>query len=153
MDLNDIWDYIAADRWIEKLFATFEALARSPGIGHQREDLMPQPVLFFPVGSYLIICRYRPRPVRHHHRVLVQPVPFPRNAQYSQEPRDLSQELARLPLHRPGHDHHRPRPEQHMVHHLNRRQGRFPPLPRAAKRQPMRPRIQQPRLPRVRLKP
>ena len=63
LDLNDIWDYIAADspdaadRWIEKLFAAFEALARNPGIGHKREDLTPYPVLFFPVGSYLIIFR------------------------------------------------------------------------------------------------
>ena len=66
MDLNDIWDYIAADspdaadRWMEKLFATFEALARNPGIGHKREALTPHPVLFFPVGSYLIIYRHRP---------------------------------------------------------------------------------------------
>jgi len=65
LDLNDIWDYIAADsldaadRWIEKLFAAFEALVRNPGIGHKREDLTTHPVLFFPVGSYLILCRCR----------------------------------------------------------------------------------------------
>lgn len=61
LDLNSIWDYIAADsldaadRWIEKLYAAFEALGRNPGLGHKREDLTRQPVLFFPVGSYLII--------------------------------------------------------------------------------------------------
>jgi plasmid stabilization system protein ParE len=44
-DLDDIWDYIAADsmdaadRWIGKLFDTFEALGRTPGMGHRREDL------------------------------------------------------------------------------------------------------------------
>ncbi len=62
-DLESIWDYIAqdsidaADSWIAKLFETFETLARSPGIGHKREDLSPIPVLFWPVGSYLVIYR------------------------------------------------------------------------------------------------
>ncbi|MEO8594692.1 MAG: type II toxin-antitoxin system RelE/ParE family toxin [Candidatus Solibacter sp.] len=62
-DLEEIWDYIAedsvraADRWIERLFETFEALARAPGMGHRRPDLTPLPVLFWPVGRYLIIYR------------------------------------------------------------------------------------------------
>ena len=49
-DLDDIWEYIAgdnidaADRWIEKLFSAFEALGRTPGMGHQREDLTAHPV-------------------------------------------------------------------------------------------------------------
>ena len=39
LDLNDIWEYIAvdsvdtADRWVDKLFNAFEALARTPGMG------------------------------------------------------------------------------------------------------------------------
>lgn len=63
LDLDDIWDYIAqdnidaADRWIDKLFDAFEAVGRSPGIGHKREDLTGYPVLFFPVGAYLIVYR------------------------------------------------------------------------------------------------
>jgi len=63
-DLDDIWEYIAndsivaADRWIARLFDAFEALARTPRMGHKREDLTAYPVLFFPVGAYLII--YRP---------------------------------------------------------------------------------------------
>src|ERR1700678_4345271 len=63
LDLDHIWEYIAqdnidaADRWIEKLFDAFEAIARTPGIGHKREDLTGYPVLFFPVGAYLIIYR------------------------------------------------------------------------------------------------
>ena len=63
LDLDEIWEYIAldniraADRWIEKLFDAFDALARSPGIGHKREDLTSYPVLFWPVGSYLILYR------------------------------------------------------------------------------------------------
>ena len=53
----------AADRWIGKLFNAFEALARTPGMGHKREDLTDYPVLFWPVGSYLIIYRAEQRPV------------------------------------------------------------------------------------------
>lgn len=46
LDLEDIWDYIAADnidaadRWIEKLFGTFETLGRNPGMGHKRQLLL-----------------------------------------------------------------------------------------------------------------
>jgi plasmid stabilization system protein ParE len=56
-DLNEIWEYIAeggveaADRRIEKLFDGFESLARTPGIGHAREDLTQLPILFWPVGA------------------------------------------------------------------------------------------------------
>jgi len=51
LDLDDIWEYIAADsidaadRWIGKLFDAFEALGRTPGMGHKREDLTWHPVL------------------------------------------------------------------------------------------------------------
>lgn len=69
LDLDDIWEYIAqddvdaADRWIAKLYDAFEALARTPGMGHRREDLTEYPVLFWPVGAYLIIYRAERRPV------------------------------------------------------------------------------------------
>ena len=62
-DLDDIWEYIAgdsveaADRWIAKLFDAFESLARAPRIGHEQTDLTDAPVLFWPVGNYLIIYR------------------------------------------------------------------------------------------------
>ena len=65
LDLDEIWEYIArdsikaADRWIEKLFDAFEAIARNPRIGHKREDLTLFPVLFWPVGSYLIVYRVK----------------------------------------------------------------------------------------------
>jgi antitoxin ParD1/3/4 len=68
-DLDDIWEYIAgdnidaADRWIAKLFDAFEALGRTPGVGHKREDLTHHPVLFWPVGAYLIIYRAERTPV------------------------------------------------------------------------------------------
>lgn len=69
LDLDDIWEYIArdnidaADRWIGKLFDAFEALAQTPGMGHKREDLTQHPVLFWPVGSYLVIYRADRRPI------------------------------------------------------------------------------------------
>ena len=63
------WAYIAADnidgadRWIEKLFAAVEALGQTPGMGHRREDLTSCPVLFWPVGAYLVIYRAERRPI------------------------------------------------------------------------------------------
>jgi plasmid stabilization system protein ParE len=63
LDLNEIWEYIAldniraADRWIGKLFDAFDALARNPRMGHKREDLTAYPILFWPVGAYLILYR------------------------------------------------------------------------------------------------
>lgn len=69
LDLDEVWEYIAADhieaadRWIGKLFDAFEALGRTPGMGHKREDLTSCPVLFWPVGAYLIIYRGDRRPI------------------------------------------------------------------------------------------
>jgi plasmid stabilization system protein ParE len=48
-DLHGIWDFIAADN--------------TPAIGHRREDLTVFPVLFWPVGAYLIIYRATSLPV------------------------------------------------------------------------------------------
>ncbi len=62
-DLAEIWEYIAqdnldaADRWIARLREAFDTLARVPGIGHKREDLTDFPVLFWPVGAYIVIYR------------------------------------------------------------------------------------------------
>jgi len=68
-DLDEIGEYIAADnidaadRWIGKRFDAFEALGQTPGMGHRREDLTRYPVLFWPVGAYLIIYRAERRPI------------------------------------------------------------------------------------------
>ena len=68
-DLDDIWEYIAADnmnaadRWIGKLFDTFEALGCTPDMGHRREDLTSLPVLFWPIGAYLVIYRAESHPI------------------------------------------------------------------------------------------
>ena len=69
LDLEAIWDYIArdsidaADRWIAKLFEAFEALGQNPGMGHKREDLTRFPILFWPVGAYLVIYRTQRSPI------------------------------------------------------------------------------------------
>ena len=63
LDLDEIWEYIAqdsiaaADRWIDKLFDAFDKLARNTGMGHKREALTAYPILFWPVGAYLILYR------------------------------------------------------------------------------------------------
>lgn len=63
LDLDEIWEYIAqdniraADQWIGKLFEAFADLAQNPGMGHKREDLTAHSILFWPVGSYLILYR------------------------------------------------------------------------------------------------
>jgi plasmid stabilization system protein ParE len=64
LDLDDIWEYIAidsldaADRFIEKLHGQIQALAATPRMGHRRADLAEdRPLLFWPVGNYLIIYR------------------------------------------------------------------------------------------------
>jgi plasmid stabilization system protein ParE len=62
-DLAEIWEYIAqdnldaADRLIARLREACEMLARAPRIGHKREDLTAAPVLFLPVGAYLVVYR------------------------------------------------------------------------------------------------
>jgi plasmid stabilization system protein ParE len=38
-------------------------LAIRPGIGHKRQDLTAYPVLFWPVGAYLVIYRATTRPI------------------------------------------------------------------------------------------
>jgi antitoxin ParD1/3/4 len=68
-DLDDLWGYIAADsvdaadRLTATLFDAFEALARNPGMSHKRKDLTQFPVLFWPVGNYLVIYRAESSPI------------------------------------------------------------------------------------------
>jgi plasmid stabilization system protein ParE len=66
-DLLVIWQFIgqhseeAANRVQSEFYRTFDVLAKTPGLGHQRTDLT-KTVLFFPLYSYLIV--YQPEPVR-----------------------------------------------------------------------------------------
>jgi plasmid stabilization system protein ParE len=62
-DLQDIWDFIsadsesAADKLEDEFFEAFGRLAQRPRMGHTRTDLTERDVLFWPVGSYLIVYR------------------------------------------------------------------------------------------------
>jgi plasmid stabilization system protein ParE len=65
-DLDEIWEYIAqdnldaGDRLIESLYENMLKLVETPGLGHTREDLVPdRRLLFWPVGNYLILYRTR----------------------------------------------------------------------------------------------
>jgi plasmid stabilization system protein ParE len=68
-DIRGIWAYIAEDsvRAARKvrlsLFDACKLLAQNPAIGHSRADLTEQPVLFWPVGSYLVIYDPRAKPL------------------------------------------------------------------------------------------
>jgi toxin ParE1/3/4 len=63
-DLNAIYDYIfdrspsAADRLVDKFFATFRLLASQPGMGQPRDDLI-EGVRVFSVSPYVICYRVK----------------------------------------------------------------------------------------------
>jgi len=63
-DLRSIEHYIARESSVETARSVVSAspaairgLAEMPGTGHTREDLTEEPVLFWPVHSYLIVYR------------------------------------------------------------------------------------------------
>ena len=68
-DLDQIWEYIAADNldaadhWLAEIEKAMGRLAEMPNLGHTRRDLTDKPVLFWPVGRYLIIYRADRRPI------------------------------------------------------------------------------------------
>jgi plasmid stabilization system protein ParE len=69
-DLLSIWEFIAcdnigaADRVVEAIHRACGTLARFPFSGHKRADVRTtEPVLFWPVGSYIIVYRPAPKPV------------------------------------------------------------------------------------------
>lgn len=68
-DLEEIWDYLAADnrsaaeRVLDGIEAAITKLAGTPGISHLREDLADRRHCFFLVYSYLIVYRYETQPL------------------------------------------------------------------------------------------
>jgi antitoxin ParD1/3/4 len=48
---------------LDKFHRAFAMLARSPSVGHARPDLTKKPVLFWPVGTYLVIYQRDLRPL------------------------------------------------------------------------------------------
>lgn len=69
-DLIDIWDHIATDnvdaahRVPGRLEAAMRKLAKTPRIGHSREDLADQRQRFFLVYSYFIVYRAEAKPMQ-----------------------------------------------------------------------------------------
>ena len=69
-DVNDIWDYIAgdnieaADRVLDALDHAMVKLAKTPGIGHWREELADKRHRFFLVYSYLNVYRHETKPLQ-----------------------------------------------------------------------------------------
>jgi len=61
-DLADIWTYIArdntdtADRFIDRLYQLCKELATQPGMGRERDELIPG-IRSFPAGRYLVFYR------------------------------------------------------------------------------------------------
>ncbi len=59
LDLLDIWDYIAddslqqADEFLDRLEGKLQTLARNPGSGRRREELLTG-LRSFPLGNYLV---------------------------------------------------------------------------------------------------
>jgi antitoxin ParD1/3/4/toxin ParE1/3/4 len=68
-DIREIYEYIAQDSVTAarklrlQMLHACHRLAEHPRIGHPREDLTDQPVLFWPVGSYLIIYNAEANPI------------------------------------------------------------------------------------------
>ena len=65
-----IWEFIArdsaqaADRVAERLHEAFRQLAQFPRQGHLRRDVKTsEPVLFGPVGSYVVVYKPEPKPI------------------------------------------------------------------------------------------
>ena len=68
-DLVEIRDYYlrtrgasAARKVLVEFAKTFRSLAKTPGIGHTREELADRrPVLFWPLRNYVIVYRASPK--------------------------------------------------------------------------------------------
>jgi toxin ParE1/3/4 len=70
-DALAIWERIAdddsetaADRLIARIFDECQKLGEMPGIGHYREDLLDQRHKFWSIWSYLIVYRWKAKPIQ-----------------------------------------------------------------------------------------
>jgi plasmid stabilization system protein ParE len=70
VDVGQILDYLvedsidAAGRVLDAIENAFYKLAKTPNIGHFREDLADKHHKFFLVYSYLIVYRYQTKPLQ-----------------------------------------------------------------------------------------
>ncbi|MBD1995041.1 type II toxin-antitoxin system RelE/ParE family toxin [Leptolyngbya sp. FACHB-541] len=62
LDLLDIWDYIAddsmdrADEFLDRIEEKLQLLARNPGLGRKRDELLPG-LQSFPIGNYVVFYK------------------------------------------------------------------------------------------------
>jgi plasmid stabilization system protein ParE len=57
-------DSYAADRMIKRFETAFQLLAQFPRNGHKRDNAhTSEPVLFWPLGSYVVVYQPEPKPV------------------------------------------------------------------------------------------
>ncbi len=62
LDLLDIWNYIAdnsldrADEFLDRVEEKLAMLARNPGLGRRREELLAG-LQSFPIGNYIVFYR------------------------------------------------------------------------------------------------
>ena len=60
-DLEEIWEYIAADNVeaadgvVEEIYQAIRALIPSPRMGHKRPDLTSTPLRFHPVRNFVVV--------------------------------------------------------------------------------------------------
>ena len=60
-DLNEIWEYIAADnldaadRVLEEIYEAIRALVPFPQVGHRRSDLTSRLLRFHPIRDFLVV--------------------------------------------------------------------------------------------------
>lgn len=72
-DLREIASWLAeqageavAERVENGLFASFQRLADTPGLGHRRSDLTKRPLVFFTINPYLIVYQRDISPIIIH---------------------------------------------------------------------------------------
>jgi toxin ParE1/3/4 len=70
-DALAIWQYLAdddselaADRIIARIYDECQKLGETPGLGHERQDLLDQRHRFWSVWSYLIVYRWQAQPIQ-----------------------------------------------------------------------------------------
>ena len=69
-DLDEIWEYVAADsigaadRVVAEILAAVRDLVALPGVGHKKTDLTSRPLRFITVREYLIAYAPDEKPLR-----------------------------------------------------------------------------------------
>ncbi len=69
VDLDDIWFYVAessvraANHLLDEIYEALTKLGTMPQMGHLRQDLVDEPLRFWPVHHYMIVYRPETDPI------------------------------------------------------------------------------------------